>query len=215
MMGKAYGKQFCDYSKTDRAKTYFAALSTTISIPVLQTTKGSPMLIHTSLAGCHRGTYIHPRIAMDYARWLDPHFAVWIDSWCMEVFSHLPSSCMTQPKIKHHILKRRALHRKQSNLYIMAMKDRYGKYKVGMTRNTKKRLIQLGRLSYPPDEQPSFIRVWKGKGSLERNVHSKCDAYRLGKSEWFEIELDQLIPIVESVIADDEDEQPLTQLLQC
>jgi hypothetical protein len=122
---------------------------------------------------------------------------------------------MTQPKIKHHILKRRALHRKQSNLYIMAMKDRYGKYKVGMTRNTKKRLIQLGRLSYPPDEQPSFIRVWKGKGSLERNVHSKCDAYRLGKSEWFEIELDQLIPIVESVIADDEDEQPLTQLLQC
>jgi len=38
-----------------------------------------------------QGTWIHPRLAVDLARWICPSFAVWMDGWFLE------SLGMTQP----------------------------------------------------------------------------------------------------------------------
>lgn len=32
-----------------------------------------------------QGTWIHPRLAVDLARWVSPQFAVWMDGWFLEV----------------------------------------------------------------------------------------------------------------------------------
>lgn len=31
-----------------------------------------------------RGTYVHPRLAIDLARWISPEFAVWMDGWFLD-----------------------------------------------------------------------------------------------------------------------------------
>jgi hypothetical protein len=30
-----------------------------------------------------RGTWVHPRLAVDLARWISPEFAVWMDGWIL------------------------------------------------------------------------------------------------------------------------------------
>jgi len=74
------------------------------------------------------------------------------------------------------------------------------KRKSNLTTNTTRRLIQLGRQSHPPDEQPIFIRIWQGKGRLEKAVHKKCSQFRMGNTEWFQIDLDKLFRLVQEVI---------------
>jgi hypothetical protein len=73
-MAKASGKQWSNYRETDRATTYIEALSRNTEIRVTS--------LYISKPG--EGTWIHPRLAVDFARWISADFAVWMDSWFLE-----------------------------------------------------------------------------------------------------------------------------------
>ena len=81
-MCKANGKEWFGYVRTDRAKEYISALEISL--------QGSPQksgdLIQVIATGPNdsRGTYVHPRLAVDLARWINPEFAVWMDGWLLE-----------------------------------------------------------------------------------------------------------------------------------
>ena len=70
-MAKASGKQWSHYRETDRASTYLEALSTNTGIRVAALYIAKP----------GEGTWIHPRLAVDFARWISAEFAVWMDEW--------------------------------------------------------------------------------------------------------------------------------------
>ena len=78
-MAKANGKHLPHYMANDRTREYLEALSGSVGIPtdrlVVSTTTGPNDL---------RGTWIHPRLAIDLARWISPAFAVWMDGWFLE-----------------------------------------------------------------------------------------------------------------------------------
>ena len=78
-MCQANGKLYADYQRLERTTAYLAALGESLNLPadqlVLTTTSGPNHL---------RGTWIHPRLAVDLARWLSPQFAVWMDGWFLE-----------------------------------------------------------------------------------------------------------------------------------
>jgi hypothetical protein len=78
-MCKANGKRWTLYSANERTKTYIAALAADVGIP----TTG---LVHIRRGGTpdKQGTWIHPRLAVDLARWISPQFAVWMDGWFLE-----------------------------------------------------------------------------------------------------------------------------------
>ena len=78
-MCHANGKEWSNYRQNDRTTAYLQALSTSLSIPTDE-------LVLTSTSGPNhlRGTWIHPRLAVDLARWLSPEFAVWMDGWFLE-----------------------------------------------------------------------------------------------------------------------------------
>lgn len=78
-MCQANGKEWRNYFQTDRAKAYIAALSESLGIPADQ-------LVITTTTGPNelRGTWIHPRVAVDLARTLGPAFAVWMDGWFLD-----------------------------------------------------------------------------------------------------------------------------------
>jgi len=72
-MCQANGKNWSKYRETDRCQEYLDALAETSDI-------GGMVLIQ-SRSGNGGGTWIHPQIAVDLARWISAPFAVWMDSW--------------------------------------------------------------------------------------------------------------------------------------
>jgi len=86
-MCKAEGKRWNDYVRLDRTQEYIAALTETLCGA---TVAGNPVtgisVIRTIQGGTPelQGTWIHPRLAVDLARWISPAFAVWMDGWFLE-----------------------------------------------------------------------------------------------------------------------------------
>ena len=76
-MCKANSKQWNDYWRTDRATAYLEALCTETGIPVSS-------LCLSLKGGSHQGTWVHPQVAVDLARWISAPFAVWMDGWFLE-----------------------------------------------------------------------------------------------------------------------------------
>jgi hypothetical protein len=82
-MCKAGGRRWNHYQANDRTEGYIAALAADAGIPAT----GNPGLIDSIKGGTPelQGTWIHPRLAVDLARWISPAFAVWMDGWFLEV----------------------------------------------------------------------------------------------------------------------------------
>jgi hypothetical protein len=91
-MCQANGKRWRDYSINERTQAYIAALAADAGIPatgLAESIKGGrPDL---------QGTWIHPRLAVDLARWISPAFAVWMDGWFLETLA-LPQSPPPRPQ---------------------------------------------------------------------------------------------------------------------
>ncbi len=92
---KANNREWFTYARSKRTREYVEALAAQIgcSAGVPQfcgTGTGSiPGLIETIQGGPPhlQGTWIHPRLAVDLARWISPAFAVWMDGWFLEDFA--------------------------------------------------------------------------------------------------------------------------------
>lgn len=91
-IAKANGKHLPHYMANERTKQYVQALSAVVGIPTTDLIKtrqgGTPEL---------QGTWMHPRLAVDLARWISPEFAVWMDEWFLDAaqgYQHAPQ-CQT------------------------------------------------------------------------------------------------------------------------
>jgi hypothetical protein len=78
-MCRAGGKRWNHYASNARTFEYLQALSGSAGIP-------ADLLVTSIATGPNhlRGTWIHPRLAVDLARWISPSFAVWMDGWFLE-----------------------------------------------------------------------------------------------------------------------------------
>lgn len=95
-MCRAGGKRWNDYARVDRTREYICALAVQIGaqIPCAASVAGFPAtgihgLIDVIRGGRPelQGTWIHPRLAVDLARWISPAFAVWMDGWFLEALA--------------------------------------------------------------------------------------------------------------------------------
>lgn len=76
-MCKANGKRWSDYRESDRCQEYLDALEAETGISVFD-------LIRSRRGGTSTGTWVHPQVAVDLARWISAPFAVWMDKWFLE-----------------------------------------------------------------------------------------------------------------------------------
>jgi hypothetical protein len=88
-MCKANGKRLNDYVRLERTQEYLRALAAqtgcgaaVAGIPAT----GKPDLVQIIQGGPPhlQGTWVHPQLAVDLARWISPAFAVWMDGWFLE-----------------------------------------------------------------------------------------------------------------------------------
>jgi hypothetical protein len=84
-MCQANGRLFADYARLARTQEYLTALAAAVT-PVAGNPITGSSLIRTIQGGTPslQGTWIHPRLAVDLARWISPAFAVWMDGWFLE-----------------------------------------------------------------------------------------------------------------------------------
>ena len=75
-MCKANGKNWSAYRETDRCQHYLDALANASEI------RGNQLV--ESRGGAGGGTWVHPQVAVDLARWISAPFAVWMDGWFLE-----------------------------------------------------------------------------------------------------------------------------------
>jgi hypothetical protein len=74
MMCKANGREWFNYNTNAKTMAYKAALERALNVTELD------LIVHIPRSG----TWIHPRIAIDLARWCSPGFAVWLEGWIID-----------------------------------------------------------------------------------------------------------------------------------
>jgi hypothetical protein len=82
-MCKANEKRWYDYRESERCQAYLDALAQTTEIPVFELVQ--------SRQGNGGGTWVHPQVAVDLARWISAPFAVWMDGWFLEELNKAPA----------------------------------------------------------------------------------------------------------------------------
>lgn len=77
-VAKRFGKRPAHWLELPGTQGYMAALSRHLSSSV-DAGKSDIKLVETSKVRGKAGTWIHPKLAVAFARWLDDDFAVWCD----------------------------------------------------------------------------------------------------------------------------------------
>ena len=93
-MCKANGKKWNDYHRQEKTAQYLQSLKRLTGFPA------DPITTITDGPNEGRGTYVHPRLAVDLARWINTDFAVWMDGWLLEeIEKQTTSPLIPQPPI--------------------------------------------------------------------------------------------------------------------
>lgn len=94
-MCKAVSKQFSDYSRLKSTQDFLTELSRSTGIPV-------DLLSHTIVNGLNeeRGTWVHPKMAINLAQWCSPKFAVAVSSW---VYDWLSGNLKQPAQMPYHL----------------------------------------------------------------------------------------------------------------
>ena len=97
-----FGKQPRDYLKSEQTQQYIAALAESLSIKrKILIDENQLVIIKGGSSANGGGTWLHPKLAIHFARWLDPKFAV----WCDEQIEHIISGSLklepVQPALPH------------------------------------------------------------------------------------------------------------------
>ena len=79
-IAKHFGNVAKDYLKTEQTKEYIKALAEYLSngMKILVEVK-QLVIVKNGAPETGGGTWLHPKLAIHFARWLDPKFAVWCD----------------------------------------------------------------------------------------------------------------------------------------
>jgi len=83
-----FGKQVRDYLINSRTTDYINALIESLSEKGNPLTQSDLVIIKKGNSkNFSQGTWLHPKLAVDFARWLDPRFAVWCDEQIEHILS--------------------------------------------------------------------------------------------------------------------------------
>ncbi|VTS03025.1 KilA-N domain-containing protein [Tuwongella immobilis] len=78
---RAARRQLNDYTRLGSTSEFLNCLASETGIPVMG-------LVQASKGGnSPQGTWVHPRVAIDLARWLSPQFAVVVNGWVFEIMT--------------------------------------------------------------------------------------------------------------------------------
>ena len=78
-IAKKFNKKTADYLKLAKTQEYIKALVQKLSVEGNPVTEETLVFIVQSGVPQNQGTWLHPKLVIDFARWLNPEFALWCD----------------------------------------------------------------------------------------------------------------------------------------
>lgn len=78
-IAKRFNKKTADYLKLFKTQEYIKALAQKLSVEGNPVTEETLVFIVQSGIPQNQGTWLHPKLVIDFARWLNPEFALWCD----------------------------------------------------------------------------------------------------------------------------------------
>jgi hypothetical protein len=217
---KAGSKKFNDWSRLEKSKSFIEILSTSAGIPAYP-------LINIIENGVNekRGTWVHPRVAINIAQWISPKFDVQVSGWVHELaitgtvsigkektndqLLELQNKLLNTEKNfkeleKRHnkLLRKREYHtfKKGPAFYIISTSE--NKYKIGFEGVD----ISIRFRSYRtlvPDLKIHYIAYTEKAHMLEDNMLSRFDLKKLENNHEVvvDIELSELINSANTLIS--------------
>ena len=85
-IAKHFGKRVPDFLKTEQNQEYISALAEYLS-KTKKIVLEENQLVIVKHGGNQSGTWLPPKLAIHFARWLDPRFAVWCDEQIEHILS--------------------------------------------------------------------------------------------------------------------------------
>ena len=83
-----FGKRVPDFLKTEQNQEYISALAEHLSKTLkIVFDKNQLVIVKKGSPANGGGTWLHPKLAIHFARWLDPRFAVWCDEQIEQILS--------------------------------------------------------------------------------------------------------------------------------
>jgi hypothetical protein len=201
-MATACRKRWADFAKTQRAQDYMIALENDLR-PVGQTMINDIVELTIVDSRCGRfnsGTWIHPRLAIDFARWLSPKFAVWMDGWLLGNLFTKPREILTAQF--HASPQTRGTGAVRSHLYV-GVAPNLEMIKIGNSNNLKNRQSQ--HRSKPRDESTFHDKDYRhllcceGYGHLDQLLLKQYPERRINNSDRLkgcEIDIDAIIEMI-------------------
>lgn len=87
-IAKHFGKRVPDFLKTEQNQEYISALAEHLSKTLkIVFDKNQLVIVKKGSPANGGGTWLHPKLAIHFARWLDPRFAVWCDEQIEQILS--------------------------------------------------------------------------------------------------------------------------------
>lgn len=89
VIAQYFNKQVRDYLVNTRTTDYINALIEILSEKGNPLTQSDLIIVKKGNSkNFTQGTWLHPKLAVDFARWLDPKFAVWCDEQIEQIIHH-------------------------------------------------------------------------------------------------------------------------------
>lgn len=79
LASRPFNKRPNDWLQLQETKDYIEALANAIGILITSQNGNWNNFIKTKRGKANGGTWLHPKLAVPFARWLDTHFGVWCD----------------------------------------------------------------------------------------------------------------------------------------
>lgn len=165
-MAYASGKRPPDWNRLDSSKAYLKALSSVLKI----NTDDLVLVVQGGNSG-DQGTWAHPLVAIQFARWVSPEFGIWCNIHLQSI--NYTDSFHSNP------------HKVDKSGFVYLAQTSKGWCKIGMSKQPYRRMssLQTGN----PLEIMLIDRVFTfDMASLEKALHDYYAAYWL-RGEWFDL----------------------------
>lgn len=167
-----HGKKFSNWIRLNSAEEYLSALAETLTQQNEPITQQNLIIADVNTIGGNSGTWGHPLVAIEVARWISPKFGVWLDvamnsAGFLSKFSHQKNQ------------------KDDSGFVYLAIASQTRWCKIGMSKQPYKRMSSLQTGS--PLEITLIHRIFTfDMVALEKALHDYYAAYSL-RGEWFDL----------------------------
>lgn len=120
-MAKSFGKVAKDWLRTNQAQEFISSLSAVRQICPTD-------LVIVNQGGSNQGTWLHEDVALEFARWLSPTFAIWCNDRIKELLTQGVTTVSNDDEVIAQamtVLQRRLEANKQQLQMVSAERDHY------------------------------------------------------------------------------------------